>query len=103
MSPKREEMREMGFGRERCIFCEAFLPKETDEELSVKCPACHMTMGICSVCGDIQHPQILHPFGMDKTTEKTIQVCCSNCFEEAEKKFEIDWAVSVQYGDVWQR
>ncbi len=93
----------MGFDRERCIFCGAFLQKKTDEELTVKCPACRMPMGICSVCGDIQHPQILHPFGMDKRTQKTIQVCCSKCFDEAENKFEIDWAVSARYKDVWPR
>ncbi len=93
----------MGFDRRKCIYCEAFLPEETDEELTVKCPACHMTMGICSGCGSIQDPQVLHPFGVDKRTGKTIQVCCSRCFEEAEKTFEIDWAVSVRYKDVSQR
>lgn len=93
----------MGLDRRKCIFCEACLPEETGEELTVKCPACHMTMGICSGCGNIQDPQVLHPFGVDKRTGKTIQVCCSGCFEEAERRFEIDWVVSVRYKDVSSR
>jgi hypothetical protein len=93
----------MGFNRRKCIFCGAFLPKETKEALTVKCPACHRTMGICSVCGDIQNPEILHPFGVDRRTKKTIQVCCSRCFEEAGKKFKIDWVVSTRYEDASQK
>ncbi len=93
-------MKRMGFNRRKCFFCKAILPKEMDDKLTVRCLSCHMTMGICSICGNVQDPQILHPFGVDKRTGKTIQVCCSRCFEEAEKKFEIDWAVSVRYKDV---
>jgi hypothetical protein len=96
------QVKGMESDRRKCIFCEALLPRTTDGELTIKCPACHMTMGICSCCGNIQDPKILHPFGMDKKTAKTIQVCCSRCFEEAQKKSEIDWVVSVRYKDVWQ-